>query len=150
MKKNAKKTKTKRSPNKNITENKDDFEILDADNPKGAVPRQLVASMSVLFQGPLPPPGVVRDYEEIVPGAADRIITMAEKEQKARHQNKRHYFSNQTLKISLSFVIVFAQFGAAIYLAFHEWRVAVALVFSGTVTTFLRGYFFNKEGVDKK
>lgn len=30
------------------------------------------------FSGPIPPPSIIRGYEEILPGAADRIISMAE------------------------------------------------------------------------
>ena len=32
------------------------------------------------FQGPIPPPNILSRYEEIVPGAAERIISMAEKQ----------------------------------------------------------------------
>ena len=34
------------------------------------------------FSGPLPPPSILEDYDRVCPGAADRIIKMAEKEQK--------------------------------------------------------------------
>lgn len=37
------------------------------------------------FSGPLPPPGIIAGYEEILPGSADRIFTMAENEQRHRH-----------------------------------------------------------------
>lgn len=38
------------------------------------------------YQGPLPPPQMFRDYEDVLPGAAHRIISMAEKEQSHRHR----------------------------------------------------------------
>lgn len=38
------------------------------------------------FSGPLPPPKVLADYNEIVDGAAERILVMAEKEQLHRHE----------------------------------------------------------------
>ena len=38
------------------------------------------------FSGPLPPPEVLQKYNEISPGAADRIITMAENEAAHRHE----------------------------------------------------------------
>ena len=42
------------------------------------------------FIGPLPPPDILKGYEEALPGTAERIIRMAEKEQEARleAQNK--------------------------------------------------------------
>ena len=34
----------------------------------------------VSFSGPLPPPGVLESYEKVLPGSAERIFTMAEKQ----------------------------------------------------------------------
>jgi hypothetical protein len=31
------------------------------------------------FQGPLPPPAILRGYDDFIPGAAERIIAMAER-----------------------------------------------------------------------
>lgn len=42
-------------------------------------------SVSMGFSGPLPHPQILAGYEEIVPGAADRILRMAENEAKHRH-----------------------------------------------------------------
>ena len=36
------------------------------------------------FSGPIPPPNIIKGYEDIVPGAADRIISMAEKQAEHR------------------------------------------------------------------
>ena len=36
------------------------------------------------FQGPIPPPNTLAEYENIVPGAAERILTMAENQGKHR------------------------------------------------------------------
>ena len=38
-------------------------------------------SVRASFSGPLPPPELLKQYDEVVPGAADRIISMAEAEQ---------------------------------------------------------------------
>lgn len=38
------------------------------------------------FSGPIPHPEVLSGYESLVPGAADRIISMAEREQEYRHR----------------------------------------------------------------
>ncbi|MCS2146891.1 DUF2335 domain-containing protein [Scandinavium manionii] len=38
------------------------------------------------FSGPLPPPEIIRDYDQILPGGAERIFAMAEKEQAHRHE----------------------------------------------------------------
>ena len=38
------------------------------------------------FQGPIPHPDILCKYERIVPGSADRLISMAEEESKHRHK----------------------------------------------------------------
>lgn len=38
------------------------------------------------FSGPLPHPGILEGYEKILPGSADRILTMAEEEANHRRQ----------------------------------------------------------------
>lgn len=47
-------------------------------------PRSLEAR-SVTYSGPLPPSAEMERYESITPGAADRILTMAEQQQRHRH-----------------------------------------------------------------
>ncbi len=39
------------------------------------------------FEGPLPPPEQLKQYEEVSPGFAERIVQMAEKEQDFRHRD---------------------------------------------------------------
>lgn len=46
------------------------------------------------FSGPLPPPDLLREYNQIVPGLAERIARMAEKE-----QDHRHYFERKLVRI---------------------------------------------------
>ena len=43
------------------------------------------ATRSELWQGPLPPPQTLEQYEKFLPGAAERIMIMAENEAKFRH-----------------------------------------------------------------
>lgn len=43
------------------------------------------------FSGPLPPPGVLANYDQVIPGAAERIFRMAESEQENRHRKDQRY-----------------------------------------------------------
>lgn len=47
---------------------------------------QIVKSEHALFQGPLPPPEVLAGYEATLPGAADRILAMAERQSAHRQE----------------------------------------------------------------
>jgi len=44
--------------------------------------------MAVSYSGPLPPANQFAEYERALPGAADRILALAEKEAEHRHQNE--------------------------------------------------------------
>ncbi|MDN6180562.1 MAG: DUF2335 domain-containing protein [Halomonas subglaciescola] len=54
------------------------------------------------FSGPLPPPGVMADYDRILPGAAERILQMAEREQGFRHRadEQAHEYLQNELRTS--------------------------------------------------
>ncbi len=46
--------------------------------------RAAIVHAQMEFSGPLPPPQVLGQYDEILPGAAERILRMAEKQQDHR------------------------------------------------------------------
>jgi uncharacterized membrane protein len=46
------------------------------------------------WHGPLPPPESLKQYDVIVPGAAERILLMAEKEMEHRHQRENRTLRN--------------------------------------------------------
>ena len=52
---------------------------------KAPPPAEIVAAA---FSGPIPPPAMFAQYEDALPGSADRILTQAEKEQDHRHQQE--------------------------------------------------------------
>lgn len=49
----------------------------DASQNQVSIQQQMVAEQ---FQGPIPPPSLLEGYENLLPGSADRILAMAEKE----------------------------------------------------------------------
>jgi uncharacterized membrane protein len=84
------------------------------------------------FQGPLPHPSLLDRYDEISPGAAERIIAMAEKEQAHRHSWEQRALSAESwygmvgLLAGWTTAIALAG-GAALAAAFGEPAVGVAL-----------------------
>ncbi len=67
----------------------------DSNIPSGIL---LVQAEAEISQGPLPPPRVLKEYDNIVPNGAERIMKMAEKEQEARLREKeRNGESNRRL-----------------------------------------------------
>lgn len=59
--------------------------IVDIDSQDEEVVREIIArSVSLSHTGPLPHPDILRGYEDVLSGAAERILKMAEKEQEHR------------------------------------------------------------------
>jgi hypothetical protein len=73
--------------------------------------------------GPLPPPEELERIDQIVPGGADRLLRMAEKEQTHRIEDAKR---GQYLGWSLAAGAVVA--AAVVSLCHGPWQVSVALV----------------------
>jgi uncharacterized membrane protein len=106
------------------------------------------------FSGPLPLPSLLQGYENACPGAADRIIKMAEQEAEHRRntetyivnagaEDSRREFSEARLGQISALVIVLASIGGAIFLGINGHEVAASAVGLGAVgsvvTTFITG-----------
>ena len=76
------------------------------------------------FQGPIPPPEVLKGYEGILPGSAERLLKMAEEEQQHRFEvdNKLTdgYLSLNFRGQILGFLIVIALIVAIVYLTLND------------------------------
>lgn len=75
------------------------------------------------ISGPIPHPTLLSGYEDIVPGAADRIIQMAEKESEHRRTQESHVVSSdiksRTIGQWMAFVLVGGAIVAGSYVATH-------------------------------
>ncbi len=100
-----------------------------------------------MFSGPLPPPALYDAYEQVVAGSAERILTLAEKEQSHRHafdgKAMEKHFNEVSKGQSIGSVIAVCCIGAACFCAYID-QPWVATVLVGTtavnlVTGFIRG-----------
>ena len=82
--------------------------------------------------GPLPPPGMLRQFDEVVPGLAERIVSMAERNQTDRLKMNG---ANRWLAIAgqiFAFTLAMTAVVGSIYLAMHDKpAAAVASVLAG-------------------
>jgi len=99
---------------------------------------------AVSFSGPLPPPEVLREYNAIMPGLADRIVTMAETQSRHRMALEKNAIesdvsrANKGLWAGVAVAVLFAISGFILILTNHD--TAGATVSTGTVAT-LAGVF---------
>lgn len=59
------------------------------DNENTEMMRKEIRAVISEFSGPLPPPSIIQGYENVVPGAAERILAMAEKQSEHRQLMER-------------------------------------------------------------
>jgi uncharacterized membrane protein len=71
------------------------------------------------FTGPLPPPEILRKYDELLPGSAERIIAMAERQGAHRQRLESEVVTsncrNERLGMIFGFVICVTAISAGIY-----------------------------------
>ena len=79
--------------------------------------------------GPLPPPDDFRQYEETLPGAADRILRMAENQNERRNNREdarlRTTGRTMTLGTVIWGAILIASLGAGTFLVYTEKTISV-------------------------
>jgi uncharacterized membrane protein len=98
-------------------------------DPHGRIPdpqnlppdiRQIVQQV-IAYQGPLPPSAELQRYNEIVPGAAARILGWVDEERVHRHQIESESLATLAFRtrwgMILGFIITAMGLGGAIYLA---------------------------------
>ena len=104
------------------------------------------------YAGPLPPPSMLKEYENIYPGFAERIMVMAEKRsdtQQSQEKFKLKSDSNHRLRRDIeayigqifAFLIALAAIGFGTYAITKGFSVAGSFIgllgISGIVTAFL-------------
>ena len=103
-----------------------------------------ITAITASWDAPLPPPDALQRYEEILPGSADRILQMAEKQQEyAYNLNSTVIFGDSKrahLGLIAGFIISALGIGGGIYLIAtgHDWA---GLALAGINLTGLVGVF---------
>ena len=117
------------------------------------------------FFGPIPHPQLLRQYEELQPGFAERIMRMGEHEQSHRHWVDEQNAKNQEALTSamvqqaksevsmtkigqlLVFIVILLFFGAAVYFAIAGYPQLIVITFAGlpTASVLMTLYPFRKK-----
>ena len=105
-----------------------------------------VTELVAHYQGPIPPPGFLAQFDEVVPGAADRIIKMTEGNMAHRMKMERTMVRGdlalKAMGMGCAFFALLAMLalvGLAVYLN-HPW---IATVLGGTTIAAVVGMFLN-------
>ena len=102
-----------------------------------------VSRVQTTFSGPLPPPEDFKKYNEVLPNAADRILSMAENEQKIRSDGQNKMLTNDQRRINGAIGIgasMIAVAGLATWLGYAH--IALPLGLAGMVHSLIRLVLF--------
>lgn len=145
----------KRNPGKPQTkQNKSQPTITISSDGQSAQKSELIFAQRT-YQGPLPPAGELVAYNNAVPDAAERILQMAEAEQKHRHKNEDKII-DESIKLDkrtqwMAFVLALLSFtvaGLAIYFKYPAWVPSLAI--GATLSNVLSNWFKEKGSKEEK
>ena len=116
--------------------------------PATSIEGQVEIAHSVSVSGPLPPPEFFRAYEDTLPGAADRILAMAERQQEHRQSQEsiRLNMNNALVRRGqwMAFLIVIAGVAAGAVLIMFDKPLAGFAALVGTIGTVAGAYIWSR------
>lgn len=120
--------------------------------------KEIAVSIASYFQGPLPPPSLLREYNEVVRDGAERIFQKFESQSAHRQEMERMVIAEQLnqSRRGQKFGFVIALFGLALsagmaYLGFEIYATSLASVtVVGLVTVFVVGKKSQRKDLDNK
>ncbi|GHT15760.1 hypothetical protein AGMMS4956_16450 [Bacteroidia bacterium] len=92
-----------------------------------------------MVSGPIPAPDVLAKYDVIIPGAAERILRMAEKEAAVRHSNNitisNHAIKLAKLGVMFAFISVLMMCGLVFYALWRGFDVVAGSIAVGAIAS---------------
>lgn len=118
-----------------------------------AVVSSLQATFTQEITSPLPMASEIKGYEEILPGSADRILTMVEKESEHRRELEKRALElegrDTLISIGVSFFTVISVVGCIVWLIVNGYTEGAGILASGSVISLIAFLFkFHKKPSD--
>ena len=114
---------------------------------------QLLIQKSELHSGPLPHPDILNRYNEVVPGAAERILKMAENEQEHRLSMDKKATKNVIIMGYLGIIFAFCSVillsGLVYYALSKELGTAAGIIGGGAIASVASVFIFFKRSSKK-
>ena len=105
-------------------------------------------SITASYSGPIPPPDMLRAFEDIQPGAADRIIRLAENESSHRHTTEKMVIGGaKTIEIigmCFAFLVCLSFLAASTYLMINDKSIEGSFLAGGGVLSILASLFITR------
>lgn len=108
-----------------------------------------LVGVSAHFSGPLPHPAILAKYEEILPGAADRIIKMAEEQSKHRQFLENKVISSGVInsKLGLIFGLIIGLAGiiASVILGIYGQPLLSGIIGIGSIGSLVGTFIYGSQ-----
>ena len=106
-----------------------------------------------MFAGPLPHPQSFKEYEEVLPGSADRILKMAEKQQEHRSILERSVVENNN-RIAVrgqifGFIVFILGIAAGVFFVLQGMKVFGGIFLTSTMVTLVGLFITGKVEIGK-
>ncbi len=119
--------------------------------------KELVSQQQVTFSefaGPIPPPEILERYNAVVPNAAERIITMAEKQQEHRISIENKVVSsnifNEKFGIICSLIIGLTGLICATICAMNGAQTTAVVIGGATLTSLVGVFVYGRHSRKKE
>lgn len=107
---------------------------------------QIQAERQEFFSGPLPPPEKLAQYEQILPGAAERIMQMAERQSEHRRSLESRVVNsdiwNSRIGLIFGFVIGVIGVGGGIWLMGQGMTYEGGIISGGTIASLVGTFVY--------
>ena len=101
---------------------------------------------SIQFSGPLPPPEILEKYDRVVPGAAERILRLAEEQSEHRKGLERKVIESDIERSRwgqiLGFVIAIVGLGVSAYISVYGNPWAGGVIGVGTLASLVGVFMY--------
>lgn len=151
------KKKSKSKPNNQLTvEEATAFLTSQPDDVQEEVAQELLTGgyRSMTYSGPIPHPQLLREFNDVIPDGANRIMIMAEKQSEHRRNLEEKIVNannrDSLLGIIFALVIALVIIGSGTFLLFNDKEVSgMGLLLSG-IGTFITVFIVGKRNDDKQ
>ncbi len=110
-------------------------------NERGVLVRQMQA-----FSGPLPHPDILKRFDEVVPGAAERILAMAEEQSEHRRELEKKVIDSDIARSKwgqiLGFCIAIAGLVVSAVVAIYGNALAGGIIGVGTLASLVGVFMY--------
>lgn len=105
------------------------------------------------FSGPLPPPHILAEYNEIVPDAAERIFQLTEREAKFRHDINNASLQGDIKKDKrgqwMGFSIALAGFACATIMVLNGYEIAGSVIAAFDIVGLVAVFVIGRRGLQE-